>query len=97
MISRTPPELAAGGTGRENRRPRGRGPFKGLPVISARSLVFLVCAFVAAAPAVSRAETFAIVVAGDPGKKATVVDATAPWPDHFARAAHGPFARSEPD
>jgi hypothetical protein len=38
----------------------------------------IVCALVAA-PAVARAETTAIVVAGDPGKKPIVVDAVAPW------------------
>ena len=31
------------------------------------------------APAIARAETIAVVVAGDPGKKSTVVDAISPW------------------
>ena len=45
-----------------------------------RSLQLLcLSALLAAAPAIARAETAAIVVAGDPGKKATVIDAIAPW------------------
>jgi hypothetical protein len=44
-----------------------------------RSLQLLLVSALVAAPALARAETSAIVVAGDPGKKATVIDAIGPW------------------
>lgn len=48
-------------------------------VIAARSLQLAILSVVAASSAIASADTAAIVVAGDPGKKATVVDAVAPW------------------
>jgi hypothetical protein len=48
-------------------------------VNSDRRLMVVVLAALVAAPAAARADTTAIVVAGDPGKKPTVVDAVSPW------------------
>jgi hypothetical protein len=76
LISRTPPELAVTGSDGENRRTR---EFEGLTVNRDRTLGLVIVALLVAAPSLARGDTTAIVVAGDPGKKPTVVDVIAPW------------------
>jgi hypothetical protein len=50
-----------------------------LTVNSDRTLGLVVAALLVAAPASARGDTTAIVVAGDPGKKPTVIDVISPW------------------
>ena len=57
-------------------RPAGR---REITTVSRALASLLVIGAAVLAPAVARAETTAIVVAGDPSKKATVVDAVSPW------------------